>query len=108
IVGENGILEWHSTGALGGDTSHCYMPHADAYVDFQLRGEGEKALIGDRSFLRFFVSGYNINNCIGALCVSYQGYLMPPNMIDLILRSNVRLHTVLDVAYGVQPSSDPN
>ena len=40
--------------------------------------------------------------------MSYQGYLMPPNMIDLILRSNVRLHTNLDVAFGVQPSSDPN
>lgn len=47
------------------------MPHADAYVDIQLRGEGEKHLYGDREFLRFFVSGCSINNCIGALCLSY-------------------------------------
>ena len=107
IVGEDGLLEWHSTGALGGAHNHCYMPHADAYVDIQLRGEGERHLYGDRDFLRFFVSGYNINNCIGALCLSYGGYLMSPDKIDRILESNVRLHTVTDVAFGVVPSSDP-
>ena len=105
IVGEQGLLEWHSTGQLGG--VHCYMPNADAYVDIQLRGEGEKHLYGDRDFLRFFVSGYNINNCIGALCLSYGGYLMSPDKIDLILTSNVRLHTITDVAFGVVPSNDP-
>lgn len=107
IVGEDGLLEWHSTGALGGAHNHAYMPHADAYVDIQLRGEGEKHLYANRDFLRFFVSGHNVNNCIGALCLSYQGYLMSPDKIDLILRSNVRLHTINEVAFGVVPSSDP-
>jgi len=39
IVGEQGILEWHSTTELGGWGSLMYMPQADAYTDIQLRGE---------------------------------------------------------------------
>lgn len=42
LVGDGGLLEWHSTSALGPDL--CFLPHADAYVDFILRGEGREPL----------------------------------------------------------------
>ena len=88
IVGEDGILEWHSSAALG--YAQCYFPQADAYIDFILRGE---ALGGvDFDYLRYFVSGYNINNCNGVLC---NNITMPltPELVNNVLRANARLHT---------------
>jgi len=91
IVGEQGILEWHSTGALGGE--HCYLPQADAYVDFVLRGEGAQAWYGDFDYLRFFVSGYNLSNSIGVLC-NNAGGKPTPELTRELLRANARYHTI--------------
>lgn len=91
IVGETGLLEWHSTRALGPE--ECYLPQADAYVDFVLRGEGEDTLYNDIDYLRFFVSGYNINNCIGVLCNN--GKAVPEKaLVDRALAVNARFHTI--------------
>jgi len=91
IVGEAGILEWHSTHALGYEG--CYLPPADAYVDFTLRGEGQDRLYADTDYLRFFVSGYNINNCIGVLCNN--GAAAPsPELAARVLDVNARFHTI--------------
>jgi hypothetical protein len=91
LIGEDGILEWHSTTALG--SGRCYLPHADAYVDFILRGEGRKSLYADFEYLRYFVSGYNINNCIGVLCnngpVGVNG-----DLVRDVLRANGRFHVI--------------
>jgi hypothetical protein len=91
IVGEPGILEWHSTGALGGE--HCYLPQADAYVDFVLRGEGVQSRYGDFDYLRFFVSGYNVSNSIGVLC-NNAGGKPTPALTGELLRANARYHTI--------------
>lgn len=90
LVGEDGILEWHSTTALG--YQHCYVPQADAYADFILRGEGRGTASDD--YLRYFVSGYNINNAIGVLCnnVSLD---VTPALIDRVLAVNARFHTLV-------------
>lgn len=91
VVGEKGILEWHSSGGLGGGL--CYMPQADAYVDFQLRGEGQNRLYADFDFLRFFVSSYNINNCIGVLCNNAGRERRPSEkFVEDVLRANARFH----------------
>lgn len=91
IVGEDGILEWHSTAALG--NKGCYLPQADAYVDFILRGEGRGRRYADFDYMRFFVSGYNVNNSIGVICNNG-----PPGMTrELardVLRANARFHTL--------------
>lgn len=91
IVGEEGLLEWHSTWALG--TENCYLPQADAYVDFILRGEGEDRLYTDSDYLRFFVSGYNIHNSIGVLCNN--GPAVPTgDLIKKVIDVNARFHTI--------------
>jgi len=91
IIGEEGILEWHSTTALGPEG--CYLPQADAYVDFILRGEGEAKLYGDLDYLRFFVSGYNINNCTGVLCNNGPETLTR-ELAERVLAVNARFHTI--------------
>ncbi|MBT3287896.1 MAG: hypothetical protein HN380_11170 [Victivallales bacterium] len=92
IVGEKGILEWHSTGALG--SGGCYLPQADAYVDIILRGEGKGADYGDFDYLRFFVSGYNINNCIGVLC-NNGPEAADPELSKQVLAANARYHMLV-------------
>jgi hypothetical protein len=94
IIGEEGILEWHSTTELGGGGSLMYMPHADAYTDIQLRGEGQDARYADFDYLRFFVSGYNVNNCIGVLC-NNSGKMMSHALLESLLQANARLHTLI-------------
>lgn len=91
IVGEDGILEWHSTAALG--QGQCSLPQADAYVDFILRGEGQATSYNDRDYLRFFVSGYNVHNSIGVLCNNDATGLTPP-LANNILSVNARTHTL--------------
>jgi hypothetical protein len=89
LLGDEGILEWHSTTALG--PGQCYLPQADAYVDYVLRGEGQGSAYGDFDYLRYFVSGYNLHNSIGVLCLNG-----PPGMQAELarntLRANARLH----------------
>jgi hypothetical protein len=92
LVGEKGVLEWHSTMALG--EAQCYLPQADAYVDFILRGEGKQGSYGSRDYLRFFVSGYNINNSIGVLC-NNSGAGPTPELIRDVLAANARFHTLV-------------
>ena len=92
IIGEKGLLEWHSTFELG-IKGNCYMPHADAYTDFQLRGEGASQRYGSFEYLRYFVSGYNISNSIGVLCNNYADTVVSPDRVEDILRANCRLHT---------------
>lgn len=91
IVGEEGILEWHSTHALG--HKECYLPQADAYVDFILRGEGRGGRYADFDYMRYFVSGYNLSNSIGVVCNNG-----PPGMsrelARTVLRANARFHTL--------------
>ena len=91
LLGEKGILEWHSTMALG--EGQCYLPQADAYVDFILRGEGKQGSYASRDYLRFFVSGYNINNCIGVLCNNL-GAGPTPELARGVLAANARFHTL--------------
>ncbi|HQE82537.1 MAG TPA: hypothetical protein PLM14_06015 [Candidatus Hydrogenedentes bacterium] len=91
LIGEDGILEWHSTAALG--SGHCYLPQADAYVDFILRGEGCANAYGDFEYLRYFVSGYNINNCIGVLC-NNGPVGVNPELVRNVLRANGRFHVI--------------
>lgn len=91
IVGDAGLLEWHSTHALGYEG--CYLPQADAYVDFILRGEGQDRVYGDTDYLRFFVSGYNINNCIGVLC-NNSAAAPAPELAARVLEVNARFHTI--------------
>jgi len=90
IIGENGILEWHSTWALG--NGQCFLPQADAYVDFILRGEGQDLHYKNFNYLRYFVSGYNTSNSIGVLCTN--GPKPDAETIDRLLKANVRLHTL--------------
>ena len=97
IIGENGILEWHTTVELGPWGSLMYMPQADAYTDIQLRGEGSDRLYGDFDYLRYFVSGYNINNCIGVLC-NNSGKPMTVPQMESVLKANARLHTLLGMS----------
>ncbi|MCX5757759.1 MAG: hypothetical protein NTU83_04495 [Candidatus Hydrogenedentes bacterium] len=94
IIGEEGILEWHSTTELGSWDSLLYMPQADAYADIQLRGEGRDRQYADFDYLRFFVSGYNINNCIGVLC-NNSGKEMSVPQLEAVLKANARLHTLI-------------
>lgn len=90
LLGEEGILEWHSTTALGDGL--CYLPPADAYVDFILRGEGANQRYTDFDYLRFFVSGYNINNCIGVICNNSGG--LSRELVRRVLEANARFHTI--------------
>ena len=92
VVGEDGVLEWHSTTALG--SGHCYLPQGDAYVDFILRGEGRGRSYGNFDYLRFFVSGYNINNCIGVVCNNGPAGVNSALARDA-LRANARFHTIV-------------
>lgn len=94
IVGEDGLLEWHSTGAMGPFEGRMYMPHADAYTDIQLRGECQDAIYNDFDYLRFVVSGYNVNNVVGVLC-NNSGKMLTAPMLDAILQANARLHTLV-------------
>jgi len=91
IVGKDGILEWHSTWALG--PKSCYLPQADAYVDFILRGEGNDKEYGRFDYLRFFVSGYNISNSVGVLCNNGPVGITPQLARD-VLKANARFHTL--------------
>jgi hypothetical protein len=97
IVGDKGLLEWHTTLELGDMKGDFYMPHADAYTDYQLRGERRNERYADVNYLRFFVSGYNVSNAIGVLCCNTgASRYMSPNTIDDLLRANIRLHTLND------------
>jgi len=91
VIGEAGILEWHSTWALG--PPPFSLPQADAYVDFILRGEGQDQKYTDYDYLRFFVSGYNVHNSIGVICNN--GSSVPaPKLCEDVLRVNGRFHAI--------------
>ncbi len=90
IVGEDGILEWHSTGAFG--PGMCFVPQADAYVDFILRGEGRDSAYGNPDYLRYFVSCHNTSNSIGVLCNN--GPRPTADLADRVLAVNARMHTI--------------
>jgi len=90
LLGSKRILEWHSTYALG--MEQCYLPQADAYVDFILRGEGRQSLYDDPQYLRYFVSGYNAHNSIGVIC---NNSARPDvDFIRRLLAVNGRMHTL--------------
>lgn len=90
VVGEKGLLEWHSTMALGNGL--CFLPQADAYVDFILRGESRDSQYADPDYLRYFVSGFNTSNSIGVLC-NNSGKLTP-ELVRAVLDANARMHTL--------------
>ena len=90
LLGEEGILEWHSTAALG--NGFCFLPQADAYVDFVLRGEGREGNYADFDYLRYFVSGYNASNSIGVICNNNSK--PTPEMMNRLLQANGRMHTI--------------
>lgn len=90
LLGDSGILEWHSTAALGSDS--CFLPHADAYVDFILRGEGREAWHDSDDYLRYFVSGYNASNSIGVICNNGSSPTAP--FVRRLLNVNGRMHTL--------------
>ncbi len=92
IVGDAGLLEWHSTAALGSWNGLMFMPHADAYTDYQLRGEASESWYDNFEYLRFFVSGYNISNAIGVLC-NNMSQDTPESLLDALLAVNGRIHT---------------
>ena len=90
LLGEDGVLEWHSTTALG--SGRCYLPHADAYVDFLLRGEGRDTVYADFDYLRYFVSCYNSSNSIGVICNN--GPPPTADLVERLLEANCRMHTI--------------
>ena len=90
LLGEGGILEWHSTAALGNGL--CFLPQADAYVDFILRGEGRDSTYSDFNYLRYFVSCYNSSNSIGVICNN--GSPPTAELADRLLTANCRMHTI--------------
>ncbi|MCX5757858.1 MAG: hypothetical protein NTU83_05015, partial [Candidatus Hydrogenedentes bacterium] len=90
LLGDSGILEWHSTFALG--DGMCFLPQADAYVDFILRGEGRDTAYGKDDYLRYFVSCYNASNSVGVLCNN--GPKPTAELVDRILGVNCRMHTI--------------
>ncbi|MDQ1257519.1 MAG: hypothetical protein QG656_2125 [Candidatus Hydrogenedentes bacterium] len=90
LLGEDGILEWHSTIALGNGL--CFLPQADAYVDFILRGEGRDGVYEDVEYLRHFVSCYNSSNSIGVLCNN--GAPPTAELVRRLLSVNCRMHTI--------------
>ncbi|MDX9974082.1 MAG: hypothetical protein RBU21_13945, partial [FCB group bacterium] len=90
VVGEEGILEWHSTAALGNGL--CFLPQADAYVDSILRGEGRPNEKMDFDYLRYFVSCYNASNSIGVLCNN--GPKPTAELMEQLLSANGRMHTI--------------
>ena len=90
LIGEDGILEWHSTQALGRE--QCYLPQADAYVDFILRGEGMARFYSNFDYLRFFVSAYNVSNSIGVLCNNDN--TLTSQLAHDVLEANARFHTL--------------
>ncbi len=90
LLGEDGILEWHSTDALGPE--QCFLPQADAYVDFILRGEGREAQYGDDRYLRYFVSCWNTSNSIGVICNNSSR--PTPEFLSRLLAVNGRMHTM--------------
>jgi hypothetical protein len=92
LLGERGLLEWHSTAALGPQS--CYLPQADAYVDFILRGEGRAGRYADDDYLRFFVSGYNISNSIGVLCNNGPEGRPTAELTKRLVDVNGRYHTI--------------
>ena len=92
LLGDEGILEWHSTGAMG--FSRCYFPQADAYADLILRGEDQTQYYSDFRYLRFFVSGYNISNSIGVLCNNFSDGIPSTALTRDVLRANCRYHTI--------------
>jgi len=105
LLGEDGVLEWHSTTALG--SGRCYLPHADAYVDFILRGEGRDSVYADFDYLRYFVSCYNSSNSIGVICNN--GPRPTADLVERLLEANCRMHTIaswlndrasMDVVHG--------
>ncbi len=100
IVGEKGLLEWHSTMALSDGWGVVnYMPHADAYTDIQLRGEGLNSMYADFNYLRYFVSGYNISNVVGVVC-NNNGHYPSPELQESLLMANARLHVFVE---GIVP-----
>jgi hypothetical protein len=91
LIGEQGILEWHSTQALG--SQQCYLPQADAYVDFILRGEGMARQYSNFDYLRFFVSAYNVSNSVGVLCNNDN--TLNAQLAHDVLEANARFHTLV-------------
>lgn len=90
VVGETGLLEWHSTVALG--EGLCFLPQADAYVDFILRGEAQDKNYERFDYLRYFVSCYNTSNSIGVLCNN--GPLPTAELVARLVSANCRMHTI--------------
>jgi len=95
LLGDDGILEWHSTMAVGTGMTTCYLPHADAYANFILRGENQPELFSNRDYLRFFISCYNISNSIGVLCNNGKPEETTVKVVDDLLAVNGRLHTLI-------------
>lgn len=92
VVGETGILEWHSTTALGNGL--CFLPQADAYVDFILRGEGRENNYVNDDYMRYFVSGYNTSNSIGVICNNDSK--PTAELLKRLLAVNIRMHTIVN------------
>ncbi len=93
IIGDNGLLEWHSTLAYGKTKVKdlCYLPQVDAYADYILRGEHLGTDFNDLNYLRYFVSGYNSSNSIGVFC-SRDHRFITPEFCEILFNNNIRLH----------------
>ena len=95
LLGDDKLLEWHSSVALG--KGLCFLPHADAYTDFVFRGENkitEEQI--DPTFLQYFVSCYNSSNTVGVLCEQKAWPILMPENCKQILDANARLHIRAD------------
>ena len=66
-----------------------YLPFADTYADYILRGEGHSRRRVDPIYLRYEVSGYNISNAIGTLC--HDTCRVDQTMFDWALQANARI-----------------
>ena len=91
LLGDDKLLEWHSSHALG--TGICFFPQADAYTDFIFRGENvSEAVQGDPVYLRYFVSCYNSSNTVGVLCEQPPRLAILEKTCKNVLDANCRLH----------------
>ena len=67
----------------------AYNPAADTYANMILRGEGQG--FRGATWLRYYISGYNVSNAVGVVC-NNAGYWVPTReQVEMTLRTNCRL-----------------
>ncbi|MHB9036991.1 MAG: family 16 glycoside hydrolase [Armatimonadota bacterium] len=92
LIGDDGILMVHLSEGPPREFSYLRCPAIDTYADFMLRGEREYGMYQDEEYLRYHLSTYNISNSIGILLQSELFAVPPADLVDRVLRNNLRLY----------------